>query len=277
MPTEGSRTALPTVAELRAVVQPPEVLARPAEHWTATLYLRRVSPYLTRLLLRAGLSANQVTGLMIATGVLAGLALLVPGPAGVVLAVVLAQAQMLWDCCDGEVARWNRTSSAVGVFLDKVGHYTAELSIAVCLGFRLAGDEDLLSNILLGDPGPLGDRGVALGLALAVLLVLNRALNDMVHAARAAAGLAPLGPSASAASVPRRAGVARLRSAARFVPVHRLLHSVELTLLVAAAALAAALTGLPWVVALTLALVAGSAVVVVGHVVAIVTSGRLRA
>ena len=45
------------------------------------------------------------------------------------LAVVLGQLQMLVDCCDGEVARWRRTSSPAGVFLDKVGHYTTEALI----------------------------------------------------------------------------------------------------------------------------------------------------
>ena len=114
----------PTIAELRAVTQPPSVRGRRnSEHWVADLYLRRVSPYLTRALLRTGVSANGVTWLMIATGACAGLALLVPGLPGAMLALVLGQAQMLWDCCDGEVARWRRTFSPAGTFLDKVGHY----------------------------------------------------------------------------------------------------------------------------------------------------------
>ena len=46
---------------------------------------------------------------------------------------------MLWDCCDGEVARWRGTSSPMGVFLDKVGHYTVETLIALALGVRAAG------------------------------------------------------------------------------------------------------------------------------------------
>lgn len=48
-PTTGRGSARPTsIAELRAVAQPDEVRARAnAEHWTASLYLRDVSPYLT--------------------------------------------------------------------------------------------------------------------------------------------------------------------------------------------------------------------------------------
>ena len=88
--------------------------------------MRRISPYLTRVLVRAGLSANAVTGLMILSGAASGFALLVPGLWGPLLAVLLTQLQMLWDASDGEVARWRGTSSPLGIFLDKVGHYLTE-------------------------------------------------------------------------------------------------------------------------------------------------------
>jgi hypothetical protein len=120
------RPGRPTVAELREVTQPPAVRGRStSEHWVADVYLRRLSPYLTRVLLRTPISANGVTWVMIATGASAGLALLVPGLPGGALALVLGQLQMLWDCCDGEVARWRQTFSPAGTFLDKVGHYAA--------------------------------------------------------------------------------------------------------------------------------------------------------
>ena len=61
------RPADPTIAQLREVTQPPSVRTRAgAEHWVASAYLRDVSPYLTRILLKAGFSANGVTWLMIA-------------------------------------------------------------------------------------------------------------------------------------------------------------------------------------------------------------------
>lgn len=74
------RPAWPTIADLREVTQPPAIRGRrTAEHWTGDLYMRRISPYLTRLLIRAGLTANAVTALMIVTGAASGFALLVPG------------------------------------------------------------------------------------------------------------------------------------------------------------------------------------------------------
>src|SRR3954454_22597726 len=101
---------IPSVGQMRSVTQPTAVTARAgAEHWTGTLYMRRISPYLTRLLLPTGITPNGVTWLMIAAGGAAGVALLVPGLPGAVLAALLAQTQMLLDCSNGELARWQQS------------------------------------------------------------------------------------------------------------------------------------------------------------------------
>lgn len=257
-----------SLAEYRAVAQPPEVLARQnAEHWTGNLYMRGISPYLSLPLVRLGFSPNAVTGLMIVTGWLAACSLLLPGLGGACLALILAQLQMLWDCADGEVARWRGTSSPVGIFLDRVGHYTTESLLPLALGVRAAGGLDQI------DDHP---HWVALGALLAVVILLNKALNDMVHVARAFAGLPRLADTAEA-TTPRHGALATLRSVARFVPFHRLYHSIELTGIVFAAAivdqLIGDLSGTRWTltVLVPLALVA-----VAGHFVAIVSSSRLR-
>jgi phosphatidylglycerophosphate synthase len=259
------RPGRPTVAELREVTQPPAVRGRStSEHWVADVYLRRLSPYLTRVLLRTPISANGVTWVMIATGASAGLALLVPGLPGGALALVLGQLQMLWDCCDGEVARWRQTFSPAGTFLDKVGHYAAESLIPLCLGLRAQHD--------LGEPGGWAFAGAL----LAVLVLVNKALNDMVHVARAVAGL-PLVQDVAGVGRPRAGVLARLRGAARFLPLHRVFHSVELTILAFAAAVAdAAVGGLDVTRGLLLVLVVGAPLVVAGHLAAILSSSKLR-
>jgi phosphatidylglycerophosphate synthase len=255
----------PTIAELRARTQPPEVRGRRnSEHWTADLYQRRLSPYLTRLLIGTAVTANAVTGLMILTGAAAGAALLVPGIAGALLAAILAQLQMLWDCSDGEVARWRGTSSPVGIFLDKVGHYTAEGLIPIALGVRADGG---LASI---------GGWTTLGALLSVLVLFNKALNDAVHVARAAAGMPRLEDRAESAA-PTVAGVRRLRSMARFLPFHRVFHSVELTLLALVAAILDVVLGdLDGTHGLLVILVPVAVVTIAGHLLAILTSSRLR-
>ena len=256
----------PTIAELREVTQPLDIRGRRnSEHWTADLYQRQLSPYLTRVLLAAGLSANAVTVLMIVTGASAGAALLLPGLGGAVLAAFLGQLQMLWDCCDGEVARWRQTFSPLGFFLDKLGHTVAESSIPLALGVRADGGFDSL------------DGWTTLGALLAVLVLVNKSLNDGVHLARANSGLTRLADTEHEAA-PRASLLRRLRGLARFVPFHRAFHSIEMTLLTLVAAVADTVTDGPLdgTRFLLAVLVPAVAVTIVGHLAAIVSSSRLR-
>lgn len=258
-----------SIAELRAVAQPPEVRLRAnAEHWTASLYLRDLSPYVTWLLLKTRISANGVTGLMILVGWSTAAALLIPGVWGALLALVLGQLQMLIDCCDGEVARWRKTSSPAGVFLDKVGHYSTEALIPIALGIRAAA---------YPFEAPADFLWTTLGVLLALLIVLNKALNDMVHVARANAGLTRLADT-HGEKTPTSSVLGKLRRLARFVPFHRLYHSVELTILIVVAALVGVFVGQPVVDrAVLIALVPLAFLALIGHFVAIMASKRVRA
>jgi phosphatidylserine synthase len=271
---QAPRGAPTSIADLRAVTQPPEVRMRAnAEHWTASLYLRDLSPYLTWILLRTSITANGVTGLMILVGWWTAAALLIPGIGGAALALVLGQLQMLVDCCDGEVARWRNSRSPAGVFLDKVGHYTTEALIPIVLGIRAAGGPFDLA----ADAVPSQYVWTTAGFALALVIVLNKALNDMVHVARANAGLDKLADRKAEAE-PSQPLVAKLRRAARFLPFHRLYHSVELTILAFVAAIAGLF--LPPLVAergLLLGLLPLAVLALIGHFVAIMASKRVRA
>jgi phosphatidylglycerophosphate synthase len=267
--TASERPRRPSIAQLREITQPPSVRGRrTAEHWTGDLYMRRISPYVTRVLLPTGISANGVTWLMIVSGWLAAAALLLVGIVGAVLAVIGTQLQMMWDACDGEVARWRGTSSPMGVFLDKWGHYTVETLIALALGVRAAGGVRAISHHL---------GWVLLGALLAWLLCLNKALNDMVHSARAMAGMDRL-PDTAQLSTPRVGLLATLRSAARFFPFHRIYHSIELSLIILVAAIVdAARDDLGGSRVLLAVVVPLAALSVLGHFIAIVTSSRVRA
>jgi len=207
----------PSIEELRAVCQPASVTGRSnAEHWVADLYLRRISPYLTRLLLKTPISANGVTYLMIATGVSISLALQIPGFLGLFLAFLLSQLQMLWDCCDGEIARWRETQSPKGVFLDRVGHYLTEGLLPIALAWRIGeGDYEILF----------------LGSLISVLILLNKGFNDAVHVSRAYANLPKLADSRSIGE-PKSLIIRVARAPFRIFAVQRLFHSVEMSILI---------------------------------------------
>ena len=213
----SQRPTKPTIEQLRAVCQPPSVTGRSnAEHWVADLYLRKLSPYLTRLLLKTPITANGVTYLMIITGISISAALQIPGLFGLFLAFLLSQLQMLWDCCDGEIARWRDTQSPKGVFLDRVGHYLTESLIPIALAWRIGeGDYELLF----------------LGSLISVLILLNKGFNDAVHVSRAYAGLPKLADSKSVGEA--KSMIIRVaRAPFRVFAVQRLFHSVEMSILI---------------------------------------------
>ena len=249
------------------ITQPDSVRSRAgAEHWVAHLYLRDVSPYLTRILLRLGMSANGVTWLMILTAALAAVVTSWPSVIAAVAVVVWLSCRCCFDCCDGEVARWRGTSSAKGVYLDRLGHYVAECGIAVALGIRATG-EFRLSGIW-----------ISAGLLLALLIALNKVENDLVHLSRHYAGLPQI---ADAEDVRRPVGSrcgwrSALGSASGELPFHRVFHSVELSLLILVAAVLDLFLGGLATRALLAGLVAAAGLTVVGHLVAVLTSSRLR-
>jgi phosphatidylglycerophosphate synthase len=260
----AERPAHPTIAQLREVTQPPSVRTRAAaEHWVAHAYLRDISPYLTRILLRAGFSANGVTWLMIISAAAAAVATGWPSLLGAILAVILVQLQMLLDCCDGEVARWRQTSSPVGVYLDRVGHYVAECGIAVALGVRATGHLEV-SGVW-----------ISAGLLLGLLVALNKVENDLVHVARHYAGM-PQVPDAENVRAPRGGVLRSGRRLARVIPFHRVFHSVELSILVLIAAIVDLFVGGAATRVLLAALVVAACLTLVGHLIAVLASSRLR-
>ena len=256
---------LPTIAEVRAVVQPPGLLARNSgEHWAGRLYMRRVSPHLTRLLIPTPLTPNAVTWMMLGCGLLAAGALSVPGLWTALAAVALIQLQLLLDCSDGELARWRRVGSPAGIYLDRVAHFATESALPIGLGVRADGGWDSIGG------------WTSLGLLVAVLVLLKMAQAPLVAVARMEAGRPPLADTATVAA-PRPSGIRRLRRALGYVPFFRAFVAVEATLLALAAAIVDAVTGdLGGSRGLVIVLLPIAAVTVAGRLAAIMLSDRLR-
>jgi len=256
---------MPTIAELRATTQPSSIFARNSgEHWAGRLYMRRLSPYLTRALLRTRITPNGVTWLMIADGLAAAALLTLPGLAPAVGVVVLLQLQLLLDCSDGELARWRKVSSPAGIFLDRFAHNVTEAALPIALGIRADGGWDAIGG------------WTTLGLVTAVLVLLLRVMSALVYVARGESGL-PVAEDTVEVAAPRAPALARLRRAVGFAPFYRAFVAIEFSFLALIAAIWDAATGdLSGTRALVIALVPVAAVIVAGRLVAILTSARLR-
>jgi phosphatidylglycerophosphate synthase len=261
----STRSRRPSIAELRAVTQPASIFARNSgEHWIGRLYMRRLSPYLTRVLLALRVSPNGATWMMIATGPIAAALLTLPGIVPVVGAVLVLQLQIALDCSDGELARWLDRKSPAGVYLDRVGHWLTEATLPVGLGIRADGGWDSIGTY------------TTLGLCAAILALLIMAQSALVVVARAEAGL-PLVEDTREIAAPRQALLAKARALVGRAPFYRLFVAQEFSFLALVAAIGDELTdSLDVTRALVYVLLAAGLITVTGRMVAILTSSRLR-
>ena len=254
----------PSLAELRSKGQPQAVLDRlNDEHWFGRLYMRKVSPYATWVFARLGWSPNAVTLAYIACGIVAGVVIAFGGLLTAVAGAVLIQGYLLFDCSDGELARWSGRTSAGGIYLDLVGHYLGESALLVGLGFRAQGHLTVSGGYITA------------GVGAALLAMIVKAETDNVIVARAKQGLPAA--HADAALAPTSSGLALARRLASVLRIHRITQAVELSVLVLIAAIVdSSRGGLTATRILILACLVVAALMVVAHLVAVMASRRLR-
>jgi len=180
-----------------------------------------------------------------------------------VVMFALLQLQLLLDCSDGELARWRGPAGgARGVYIDNLSHWVT--------------DACLLAAVAVRADGGLGsvDGWTTVGLATAVLALLVHAETDLVYVARTKLGL----PAPDASDVVPRVGlVRRLRRLLAHLPVNRLLSAWDLSYVVVAVAVVDAVRGDTSAMrVLTVVLLAVSVYAVLGHLLSVLTSRRLR-
>ncbi|GAA3158903.1 CDP-alcohol phosphatidyltransferase family protein [Streptomyces ramulosus] len=238
---------------------------RSGEHWAGRLYMREVSLRIDRHLVNTKVTPNQLTYVMTVAGALAAPALLVPGIWGAVLGVVMVQLYLLFDCVDGEIARWKKQYSMSGVYLDRVAAYLCDAAVLVGFGLRAA---DLWGT------GRIDWLWAFLGTLAALGAILIKAETDLVGVARHQQGMAPV---KEAAAEPRSSGMALARKAAAALKFHRLVLGVEASLLILVLAIVDQIRGDLFFSRLGVAVLAGIALLqTVLHLVSILASSRLK-
>lgn len=106
-------------------------------HWFVTSFVRRFSIYITWLFVRMGISANTTTLFTILCG-LAGVVFCIPHIFWLnVIGVCLFMLDVVFDCVDGEVARWTKKSSLQGLYLDLAGHLLCNPLLAIICALHL--------------------------------------------------------------------------------------------------------------------------------------------
>jgi phosphatidylglycerophosphate synthase len=263
--TDQHDTRRPSIEELRRVAQPDTVVKRASgEHWAGRLYMRHLSIHVTRLLVPTRVSADGLTWTMLVTGVGAAAVMTIPHLWAAVAALLLIQLQALLDCMDGELARWRQRTGPVGIYVDRLGHYVTDAGLAVAVGVHADGG---LGSI---------DGWTTVGLAAGFVILLTKAETDLVHVARAQSGR-ERAVDTTAVATSHQSLLRRLRSTAGALPFNRALLAIEMSALaVVAAVIDAARGDLSAMRVLDVALLVIAGIVVVGHLLATVTSDRLR-
>lgn len=248
----------PTIAELRAVAQPHSVVGRrSSEHWVGRLWARRASIHITRVLTTTRVTPNQVTVAMVVIGAAGAASLLLPGVLGTALCAVAVQIYLVADCVDGELARWRRTSSKRGAYLDRVGHYVVEGAMFALAGYHVT--------------RTWASGWTTLAMLTSILVIMARAQTDLVDAVGGASS-----DSTDDSVVQPRTGAVRIaRAMLHPLKVHRLTGVAEGSLFLLAADVLDSL-GATWAPKGSLAVLAGVSILVfVGHGISVTNSGRL--
>ena len=126
----------PTLAELRARVHKDR--HREIGNWLARTVGRPSAVYGTWLAVRLGVSAHQITVAAILVSVGSAIAISSGTCVGFIAGVALAHLAFWLDHVDGQVARWKRTASLDGVYLDYLMHHAIALTQGFALGYGLA-------------------------------------------------------------------------------------------------------------------------------------------
>jgi hypothetical protein len=106
-------------------------------HWFTTSVVRRFSIYITWLFIRIGISANTTTFFTILFGLI-GVALCIPHIFWLnVIGACLLMLEVIFDCVDGEIARWTKKSSLRGLYLDLASHLLCNALLATMCGLHL--------------------------------------------------------------------------------------------------------------------------------------------
>ena len=106
-----------------------------------TFFVSTWSRYVARWAARIGLSPNQVTVIALCVGTCAGVAFATGERAGYIAGAVLLYLSFVFDCVDGQLARYTRRYSKFGAYLDSVFDRAKEYIAFAGLGIGASSSE----------------------------------------------------------------------------------------------------------------------------------------
>jgi phosphatidylglycerophosphate synthase len=142
-----SKKNIESIKELKIICQNSKT---EEQDWYSTIFCRKVSIYLSKLLLSTSITANQVTLLSIVVGLVAGVMFSFGNYLYTLAGALLLQLWLILDCVDGEIARYRKSSGPSGKYMESMDHYITEPFIFVCISFGLYNTFHIISIFVLG-------------------------------------------------------------------------------------------------------------------------------
>lgn len=121
-----------SIGELRKICES----LNPSNKKYPLVYWRKISIYFTKLLLYTSISANQVTILGALIGVIGG-TMLAFGNWYTFTGALLLHLHLIFDCVDGEVARYRKGESLTGTYLELLCHQIVNPLVFMGISFNL--------------------------------------------------------------------------------------------------------------------------------------------
>ena len=118
--------------------------------WYAKYLIRHLSIRITRLLLPTGISANQATSIFLISGVFGSFLLGTGKFSFSIIGLILIQFSYVFDCVDGEIARYKKQSSVNGVFIDSISHEIITPAIFLAMAFFVFNNTHQIFMLVLG-------------------------------------------------------------------------------------------------------------------------------
>ncbi len=112
-----------------------------ADGFFTTFFVSTWSRYVARWAARLGASPNQITVLALCIGIAAGTAFATGERAGYIVGAVLLYLSFVFDCVDGQLARYTRRYSKFGAYLDSMFDRAKEYIAYAGLGIGASSSE----------------------------------------------------------------------------------------------------------------------------------------
>lgn len=122
-----------SLRELKKRCQKPNY--RTVGNWYVRNILRDAALPMTWVLLHTGVSANQVTFFSLLVAFLGAIFFVIPGSVPFLMSVALFQFWYYLDHVDGQIARYRKTASMTGRFLDFMMHHLVHLTLFLALSY----------------------------------------------------------------------------------------------------------------------------------------------